>query len=118
MNRRWQFRSWDHLLGIFNYFDLRNSLGHVPTDMPDQQIQHFTGFLDTNGKKIYEGDILEHTPRYFEADNKEKEAVTFVFGCFYLGAIPLHNYLSNTGTFAESPQLANLKVVGNIFSSK
>lgn len=115
---RWQFRSWDHQLDVFHYFDIRNSLGHVQSDISDQQIQQFTGFADANGHKIYEGDILSHVPRYFEADNKVKKAVTFSLGCFYLGDIPLHSYLSYTGTLTENPQLENIEVVGNIFSKQ
>lgn len=86
--------------------------------IPDQQIQQFTGFLDAAGHAIYEGDIIEHVSRYFKANNKGREVITFDFGCFYLSGIPLHNYLSSTGIFAESPQLANLKVVESIFSNK
>jgi hypothetical protein len=54
-----KFRVWDHLIKTWSYFDIRNAFGHIPADIPDNQIQQFTGFLDKNGKEVYEGDILE-----------------------------------------------------------
>lgn len=58
-SREFKFRVWDHLTNTWNYFDIRSTLGHIPTNVPNSQIQQFTGFVDKNGKEVYEGDILE-----------------------------------------------------------
>ena len=100
-----KFRVWDHHTKTWSYFDIRNTFGHMPTDIPDNQIQQFSGFLDKEGKEVYEGDILE----FFGFKGK----VCFFAdtgGCYYCflnikdGAsrYPLHNS-------------QDYKVVGNIF---
>src|SRR5574343_1003493 len=53
-----KFRVWDDKTQKFSYFDIRNSFGHIPNDIPNSQIQQFVGLLDKNNKEIYEGDIL------------------------------------------------------------
>jgi hypothetical protein len=101
-----KFRAWDHLTKTWSYFDIRNTFGHIPADIPEHQIQQFTGFLDKKGTEVYEGDILE----FFGF----KGRVCFFAdsgGCYYcflsikdgISRYPLHN-----------PQ--DYKVVGNIFS--
>jgi len=43
----------------FSYFDLRNTYGHLPSDIPDSQVQQCTGLVDSKGFDIYEGDLVE-----------------------------------------------------------
>lgn len=54
-----KFRAWDDKTQKFSYFDIRNSFGHIPNDIKDNQIQAFTGLTDINNKEIYEGDIVK-----------------------------------------------------------
>lgn len=53
-----KFRVWDPLLCQFSYFTLRDNLPSSLHDTPDQQIQQCIGLVDTNGKDIYQGDIV------------------------------------------------------------
>jgi len=59
LNRQLKFRVWDRQTKKFSYFGIRDTMGHLPTDIPDENIQQFTGLTDYAGDEIYEGDILQ-----------------------------------------------------------
>jgi len=52
-----KFRVWDNRPNKFNYFDLTNIAGNLPSDCIDN-VQQFTGAKDRRGVEIYQGDIL------------------------------------------------------------
>jgi hypothetical protein len=58
MTSRLNFRAWDHRICKMSYFDLRGAFGHLPTDIPDDQIQQYIGLEDATGRAVYEGDIV------------------------------------------------------------
>lgn len=58
-NRQLKFRVWDDKMQKFSYFDIRGASGHLPSDIPDNQIQQYTGTDDYYGTHICEGDILQ-----------------------------------------------------------
>lgn len=64
MNREFKFRVWDSSLNKYSYFDLRDSYGRLPLDIPEENIQLFTGYLDKNEKEIYEGDLVKVDPNH------------------------------------------------------
>jgi hypothetical protein len=53
------FRAWDRHLGRFIHFTLRDSYGHLPTDIPDEHIHQCLGIIASTGEYVYEGDIVE-----------------------------------------------------------
>ncbi len=95
----------DHILGMTEFYEVDPAT-----------VGQFTGLLDKNGKRIFEGDILKDT------DN-EIYYVDFIRGCFYLKT----NYKSfpHLGwtewlPMCEIDRLANpteFEVIGNIYEN-
>lgn len=85
MNNRFKFRVWDGDKKKYEYFELHNIT--VPDRLLCQHkypVQQFTGFKDSEGNEIYEGDNIE-----FETDNKNYRGLI----AWTLGG---YNVLANT----------------------
>lgn len=78
-------------------------------------IELYMGFKDSNGVKIFDGDILLN-----KITNQER-IVQYKKGTFYIGLEPLHNFLLGLENFtsfnsADDEILPNFEIVNNIHS--
>jgi len=58
MNRTLKFRVWDLEKKKFDYFNLYSDIFN-PKNYSNPTIQQYTGFSDSRGQDIYEGDYIE-----------------------------------------------------------
>ena len=102
---------------------------HVEIVDPDTVCQ-FTGFLDKNGKEIYEGDVLrsDEYPYSCIGDKKRDNYYAVVYYCdegACFGTVTAKNPSSDVGGISdgildvvERDKMKNFEVVGNIHEEK
>lgn len=56
-----KFRAWDNDCKVFREYDELKGLTLSELNASDFELEQYTGLTDVNGKKIYEGDIIEET---------------------------------------------------------
>jgi uncharacterized phage protein (TIGR01671 family) len=122
MSREIKFRVWEKKLNRFLDWSQKNHLlltfrdGKIDVafsalSIDDYVLQQFTGFLDENGREIYEGDIAEYTVEYDTGNQK------------FIGTIGQENEYSNCWAFRSQghrtffSDAVKVKVIGNIFEN-
>lgn len=86
-------------------------------DVDNFELMQFTGLKDKNGKEIYEGDIVEHIPKF-----KTRYEIKYLTSGFYICPIG-KDYGENFATlFAGYEEKTNicrsLEIIGNIYESE
>ena len=119
-NRSIEFRVWDIIEKSFidngkglSFIDLAEyECENSSLKKPEFIFQQFTGRLDTNGKKIFEGDII------IEADdnhkNPSKAIIVFENAAFNADFNYFNDDFDMVGIVGN---LGTLKVIGNIFEN-
>lgn len=141
MNNNLEFRVWDkrnkQFLQELSPYHWHNPNGE--TDEPEGEanlfdlsffiyneknytVTQFTGIVDKNGNKIYNGDILRYVPDYFESKGGQIgptiDDVNYHFACFYFGNTQLNDYIDNELSAAQEFPFIDLEIIGNIFENK
>jgi uncharacterized phage protein (TIGR01671 family) len=127
MTREIKFRAWDKktksmILEVWEIgFGDRNNpeIWLVGDDRHTDnfELMQFTGLKDKDGKKIFEGDIVEHMPRF-----KTRYEIKYLTSGFYICPIE-KDYGENLATlFAGYEEKTNicrsLEIIGNIYEHK
>jgi uncharacterized phage protein (TIGR01671 family) len=114
-----KFRAWDeenkqmiqwHDTFFYDTSAVTNWSGDFSyIEMP---LMQFTGLKDSNGKEIYEGDIVEYQDSicdgYREYPITRKREVSYGIGVFWAGSYELHKVRNEAviiGNIYESPEL-------------
>ena len=113
MKREIKFRAWDESQKYMAYQgtpdleDIQSFIHHFG----DKKLLQYTGFLDINGKEIYEGDILKK--------GKYKYFVIFLDGAFICFHLELKDWdgshLRWGGIWRFKELNFEIEVIGNIY---
>lgn len=105
MERTIKFRAWNGESMTYNV--------SLPYDEENCEIMQFTGLTDSQGKEIYEGDVIDCRMRHNEGSLPHRGKIVYheSFGAFatenHGGKTLIHNHLLKT-----------FEVVGNIYEHK
>lgn len=101
--REIKFRAWDTFHSkIVNWEEVKDCFRGISWDtvISDYPLMQFTGFLDKNGKEVYERDIVE--------SRWGKGQVFMRLGCWFV------ELQSELGYFPSN----EIEIIGNIYESK
>lgn len=121
MNRTIKFRVWDHVINLFDNGLAISTLGQVGKwnsgvvqgQSVRYAVEQFTGLIDSQGREIYEGDIVEYAEGVELGDKMILRAVVV-----YDSVMGSYGYASQVGqdcwNYPWEGIVKKPKVIGNI----
>jgi uncharacterized phage protein (TIGR01671 family) len=128
MQREIQFRAWDiqeqRMIQNYAHKGINGRLYIVSQDDDAErtELMQFTGLLDKNGKKIFEGDIVRFR-RYYEKSDELDQGIGVVEFCkrdclYYLQLTQCKQIKPKpSGFFRGLGDLGLCEVIGNIYEN-
>lgn len=115
-------------LSILGFVEEEGKIGFTGAHQIDSTtVCQFTGFLDKNGKEIYEGDVLrsDEYPYSCIGDNRRDNYYAVVYYCeegACFGTVTVKNPSSDVGGISdgilddvEREKMKNFEVIGNVY---
>ena len=95
-----------------------NRIGELMNSFEDEDLMQFTGLWDKNGKKIYEGDVVELSHTEQSGSRVSGLVVEYLVNMsgFYLMKNGRGVHLSHEQTVLDG-KLKHIEVIGNIYSN-
>ena len=117
MSRTIKFRVWDYSqrqMFYVNELVWSSSRLTVNGSLSEETLSQFTGFLDRNGKEIYEGDVLKFGDGISKEFTRRQGHVVFDYGQFFV-TVEAGRFFCSLAALAHQKDGDGCEILGNLY---